>query len=224
LIGGQFKPRDELGRRAGAAGRWLLVRVSADDRACDKRGDGGRVERLCQEGECTKLVGALRVGRPRFAAEEDEWDLARPPVRAQGFGELEAVESRHHHVGHDKIRAFRARLLEPAFAVCRFEHPESLDLQVDRAEHPNRGVVIDNQDTRGLLDVAQPTVYRHEALVDDSRGRVVRRALPTRPPFGVVGITGGRGSLFGDRHRRSSRREPDRRPGPEISTCSGLSA
>jgi hypothetical protein len=128
------------------------------------------------------LVGALRLGRPRFAAEEDERDLARPLVRAQRFGELEAVESRHHHVLHDKIRAFRARPLEPAFAVCRFEHPVSLDLQVDRAEHPNRAVVIDDQDTPGLPVAAQTTVSRHEVVVDDPNGRVARRALPTRPP------------------------------------------
>jgi hypothetical protein len=67
--------------------------------------------------------------------------------------------------------------------------------EVDRPAHPNRGVVIDDEHTRGLPVAAQPTVSRHEVLLDDPNGCVARPALPRRPPFGIVGITGGRGPL-----------------------------
>jgi hypothetical protein len=67
---------------------------------------------------------------------------------------LEAVEPGHLHVGQNEIRAFEACPREPVLPVCCFENAEALELQIDRAEQPSRGIVVDDQDAKRRPAVA----------------------------------------------------------------------
>jgi hypothetical protein len=68
-------------------------------------------------------------------------------VTAERLGEGEAVEPRQMQIGQDQVRWVSASLLERMQAVRSLRDLELGRPQIERAQHPDRGVVIDEQHT-----------------------------------------------------------------------------
>lgn len=128
----------QAGRRRNAAGEGLG----------DQRGERDRVERLRQVSERAKCLRAGRVCRAGIRAQEQQRHRPGPLVAPQLGGELEPVEAGHPHVAHHEVGRVGERALEAAASVFRLDHLEPFSREVQRIEHPQRCVVLDDEHAR----------------------------------------------------------------------------
>ena len=116
----------------------------------DDGAEGGGVEGLRDVPDRAELVAVQVVRLLGARRQEDDRQLARGLVTAQLAGDLPAVEVRHHHVEQDEVGQQLSRQLERLLAVARLDRVHPLEAQVDAAEQPDRGLVVDDQHERTL--------------------------------------------------------------------------
>src|SRR5919198_1305326 len=129
-------------------------------------------------------LAALHAGEvaelgPR--GEEDDRDPARLLVEEELLGDAPAVEPGHHHVEEDHVGLLRPGLLEAARAIGSLEDVHALGLEVDPAQKPDRGLVVDHEHLCHPLSLAPPLYPPEEDLTPPrSRCEPVRPAARTR--------------------------------------------
>ena len=158
-----------------------LAALHAGEDVLDERGQLERVERLRDVVNAADVEAAGAVAELGPRGEEDDRDAARRPVEEELLGDAPAVEPGHHHVEEDHVRPLRPRLVEAARAVGRLEDVHALGLEVDPAEEPDRGLVVDYENLRHPLSLAPPLYPpQRDVIPPGSRSARARAAARTR--------------------------------------------
>ena len=114
------------------------------------------------------------VGREPARGEDDHRDRRGSRVLAEQARELEAVDVRHHHVGHDQVGRVRPDQVERLLPVVRDPDPIAGRGELDLEETRDERVVIDDEQLlatarlRPALDLAHARASPHPPSADAS--------------------------------------------------------
>src|ERR671931_2037667 len=165
-----------------------LAALHAGENVLDERGRLERVERLRDVVDAADVEAAGAVAELGPRGEEDDRDPARLLVEEELLGDAPTVEPGHHHVEEDHVGLLRPRLLEAARAVGGFEDVHPLGLEVDPAQKPDRGLVVDHEHLCHPLSLAPPLYPPEEdltpprSLCEPARSAARTRRWSPRPP------------------------------------------
>ena len=177
----------ELEKRAQASGQPLSAEIERRNLTsdqfreflgwADERRQLDRVERLRDVVEATGIDPARAVAHIRAGRQEDDRNAPRGLVREQPLGDRPPVEHGHHHVEQDRVRERCPRELEAARPVRSLLDGNPFRLEVDPAEEPDRGFVVDDE----RLD------HRRNAALDGVRKRSRQTELPSEDVLSDLG-------------------------------------